>query len=186
MNLPEKLQFFLNKNNFEIIGEGNYSTVYSKNNINYVLKVNNIRKDDNLSKFIDFCNNNNDNENLPKCSNIMEYKNMSFVFMEKLKKFDSSLLNPNINSMDLTLFFRSVITDFTKAKTYQKQLKEFSKNWNYFKISSNEHIETQFFYMVEILYDLVEEKNIKINLIDVNFDNIMVRNNTLILCDPLG
>ena len=186
MNLPEKLQLFLNKNNFEVIGKGNYSTIYSKNNINYVLKINNIRKDDNLSKFVDFCNNNED-EHLPKFSNIMEYENTSFVFMEKLKNFDPNILNKNINSMDIKHFFQSIITDFKKSKTYKKQLKEFEKNWQYFKISSDEFIEEQFFYMSEILYELVEEKNIKINLIDVTFDNIMIRNNnTIVLSDVIG
>lgn len=194
--IPDNLIMWLTDKNFELVGDGNFSTVWISNDCDFVVKTGKT-KDTIFKKFVNYCHAAND-RHLPKFGTIKNLDENTFVvFMEKLYhvEFNNSLalflreyskfLAQN-NNMD---YKKSIQEFFNKENIPVYDLIYLIKDWLYDEKNINiKGKNFEYSMQMDSLTETVYNATItmKQRLDDIGGSNIMQREDgTLVLSDPI-
>ena len=141
---------------FQKIAAGMYSSIYTKPNINYVIKI--FKNDPGYLKFLEFISKNKSNIHLPKIGKIQNYDNNEYAIqIEKLNQISESVYNKTMHIIDIMI-------NYPNNKDYDMLINKFSD-----------------LYTIAMMI-----KYLSIDNEDLSIDNFMMRNNTPVLIDPWG
>jgi len=166
----------LEKINWKLIGEGAYATVYSHPDYPYVIKIFNQNR--NFLKYFMWAKQNQNNKHLPKIKGKfikIDYDTYA-VRIEKLTPIkDQNILTPYIDPNLVYKFHEKL------RGNYFNNTKPIAK---FTTILNREYLTQNYPDIAEILNYI--DQNFDLLHVDLHIDNIMLRNNTIVISDPVS
>ena len=177
--LPENLEKWLIERNFEEIGSGYYSKIFSSKTESFVVKVNKGKIDQEYLKYIDFCLSHKGNSHLPKISKPKMLDDWYIIFIEELDPIVDSVEELGIYDDDMMEYFKNYIYGRISDYSY----KYFEELWEKIK-EENEDVTEQLPDVAEVLFTAMNYCRFSYRNLDLHIGNVMMRDKTLVLTDP--
>lgn len=169
----------LESNRFKLLGKGVFAAVYSREDLPYVIKIP-FDYDEAWYKFAEFCIQNKKNKHLPKIKFLEKWShnNLFVSAIEKLQPItiSSTILDDFMAGLINESFdLNQTIKNIHKWYYRRNLLNNLKKFESFIKIYKNQ--------LIEITNTI--KKLHKIDELDLHAGNFMMRNNTIVITDPL-
>lgn len=165
-NQLEKWHNYMTDHGFTFLGSGNFGSVYESPNYPWVFKI--FKDDPGFIHFFKYVKANQQNDNLPKVKgNLIKINDTTFVIrVEKLTPMTNTIFNNEFNNIGpiMRLFSRRELADMDQD--YQAEIIKFKQKYP---------------GIFKILYDMVKSNY----LLDLSARNMMMRDNTPVVTDPI-
>lgn len=181
--LPKNLISWLQERDFEEIGKGLASIVFSSKTENFVVKINKGYIDSGYINFVEFCGKNKGNKHLPKLGKIKKYDDWYIIFIEKLQP----VTNEFFFSFNFYEFLNKLVDFYQYVRpdnfTFDQILNSVINSFKEHPIKIDDQIRNQLNDIVKLLFEF--KKKYGYSKLDLHCNNFMMRGDTIVVIDPM-